>query len=203
MRYAHVEKLALDAVQVVQRFRHYILLHTVTVISDCNPMTYILSRKFLGGGILKVDRYPPRVWFGIYYCQIKEITGFCWSDLFSPYRLCSFSVRGSYPRRKSLPNQHPRSMVWWYHRVPPDIYLQVRVDERCSTLHLASVTTLSYCWRYPLSCWSRFHTPSMPDPRGGWEGFEWLSQWRLWRSHVRLCHRTEDTSCWLFLAIHI
>ena len=42
-RYAHVEKLALAAVQAVQRFRHYILLRTVTVVSDCNPMTYILS----------------------------------------------------------------------------------------------------------------------------------------------------------------
>ena len=48
-RYAHVEKLALAAVHVVQRFRHYILLRTITVVSDCNPMTYILSRQLLGG----------------------------------------------------------------------------------------------------------------------------------------------------------
>jgi hypothetical protein len=48
-RYAHVEKLALAAVQVVQRFRHYILLRTTTVISECNPMTYILTRQLLGG----------------------------------------------------------------------------------------------------------------------------------------------------------
>ena len=48
-RYAHVEKLALVAIQEVQIFRHYILLRTVTVISDCNPMTYILSWKLLGG----------------------------------------------------------------------------------------------------------------------------------------------------------
>ena len=41
--YAHIEKLALVAVQAIQRFRHYILLHTVTMISKCNPMTYILS----------------------------------------------------------------------------------------------------------------------------------------------------------------
>ena len=33
-RYAHIDKLALAAVQAVQRFRHYILLHTVTVVSD-------------------------------------------------------------------------------------------------------------------------------------------------------------------------
>eukprot|EP00253_Pinus_taeda_P003229 PITA_03229 len=48
-RYAYVEKLALAAVCAVQRFRHYILLRTTTVISDCNPMTYILSRQLLGG----------------------------------------------------------------------------------------------------------------------------------------------------------
>eukprot|EP00253_Pinus_taeda_P035312 PITA_35312 len=48
-RYAHVEKLALAAVCAVQRFRQYILLCTTTVISDCNPMTYILSRQLLGG----------------------------------------------------------------------------------------------------------------------------------------------------------
>ena len=47
--YAHVEKLALAVVQVVQRFRHYIILRTITVVSDCNPMTYILSRQLLGG----------------------------------------------------------------------------------------------------------------------------------------------------------
>ena len=38
-RYAHVEKLALAAVQAVQRFRHYIFLRTITMVSDCNPMT--------------------------------------------------------------------------------------------------------------------------------------------------------------------
>eukprot|EP00253_Pinus_taeda_P022601 PITA_22601 len=48
-RYAYVEKLALTAVWAVQRFRHYILLCTTTVISNCNPMTYILSRQSLGG----------------------------------------------------------------------------------------------------------------------------------------------------------
>ena len=48
-RYAHVKKLVLAVVQTVQRFRHYILLRTETVISDCNPMTYILTHQFLGG----------------------------------------------------------------------------------------------------------------------------------------------------------
>lgn len=48
-RYAHVEKLTLAAVHAVQCFRHYILLRMITVVSDCNPMTYILSRQLLGG----------------------------------------------------------------------------------------------------------------------------------------------------------
>lgn len=44
-----MEKLALAAVQVVQRFRHYILLRKTTVISYCNPMIYILTKQLLGG----------------------------------------------------------------------------------------------------------------------------------------------------------
>jgi hypothetical protein len=49
LRYLHVEKLALVAVIVVQRYRHYILLHTIMVIVDSNPMYHILNRQVLGG----------------------------------------------------------------------------------------------------------------------------------------------------------
>ena len=49
MKYSHVEKLALVVVQVVQRFRHYILLRKTKVISDCNPMMYILTKQLLEG----------------------------------------------------------------------------------------------------------------------------------------------------------
>ena len=48
-RYAYVEKLALATICAIQRFRHYILLRTTTVVSDCNHMTYILSQQLLGG----------------------------------------------------------------------------------------------------------------------------------------------------------
>jgi hypothetical protein len=48
-KYLHVEKLALEAVQAVQRFCHYILLRKTTVISDCNPMQHILTCQFIGG----------------------------------------------------------------------------------------------------------------------------------------------------------
>jgi len=44
-----LHKLALAAVCAIQRFHHYILLPTMMVIFDCNPMTYILSRQLLGG----------------------------------------------------------------------------------------------------------------------------------------------------------
>lgn len=50
-KYSYVEKLALAAVQVIQRFRHYVLFRKTTVLSDCNPMTYILSRQLLGANI--------------------------------------------------------------------------------------------------------------------------------------------------------
>ena len=36
--YSHVEKLALAMVIAVQKFRHYILLCTTTVLEDQNPM---------------------------------------------------------------------------------------------------------------------------------------------------------------------
>jgi hypothetical protein len=51
-KYFHVDKLALAVVQVVQCFRHYILLRRTTIISDCNPMQHILTRPFLGGELL-------------------------------------------------------------------------------------------------------------------------------------------------------
>ena len=44
-----MEKLALAAIQFVQRFRHYILLRKTTVIFDSNPMMYILTKQLLGG----------------------------------------------------------------------------------------------------------------------------------------------------------
>lgn len=49
IKYSHVEKSALAAVQAIQRFRHYILLRKTTIISDCNPMMYILTKQLLGG----------------------------------------------------------------------------------------------------------------------------------------------------------
>jgi hypothetical protein len=49
IKYQHVEKLALAAVQAVQRFQHYILSRKTTVISHCNPMQHILTRQLLGG----------------------------------------------------------------------------------------------------------------------------------------------------------
>ena len=48
IKYSHVEKLALAAVQVIQRFRHYILLRKTMAIYNCSPMMYILTKKFFG-----------------------------------------------------------------------------------------------------------------------------------------------------------
>jgi hypothetical protein len=46
MKYMHVDKLALAAVQC---FHHYILLHKTTIIFYCNPMQHILTWKLLEG----------------------------------------------------------------------------------------------------------------------------------------------------------
>ena len=47
-RYSRVEKLALATVIAVQKFHHYILLCTTTVLTKQNPMYYILTRQVLG-----------------------------------------------------------------------------------------------------------------------------------------------------------
>ena len=48
IRYCHVEKLMLEEVFIVQRFRHYILLRKTTIIADANPMYHILTQQVLG-----------------------------------------------------------------------------------------------------------------------------------------------------------
>lgn len=50
-RYAHVKKLALAVIQAFQHFQCYILLRMTTMISECNPMTYILTHQLLGGKV--------------------------------------------------------------------------------------------------------------------------------------------------------
>jgi hypothetical protein len=48
LNYSHIEKLALAAVHVVQRFHHYILLRKTTVIVIVNPFQYVLTRRVIG-----------------------------------------------------------------------------------------------------------------------------------------------------------
>ena len=49
LRYPYIEKMALVATFAIQKFDHYIILRTTTVISNTNPMRYILSHRILGG----------------------------------------------------------------------------------------------------------------------------------------------------------
>ena len=82
-RYSHVEKLALAMVIAMQKFHHYILLRTTTVLADQNPMYYILTRQVLGG------KYSHWIFilkeFDLEFAKAKEILGFCrayvWSSL--------------------------------------------------------------------------------------------------------------------------
>jgi hypothetical protein len=43
LNYSHIEKLALAAVDAVQRFRHYILFHKTTIISIVKLFQYVLT----------------------------------------------------------------------------------------------------------------------------------------------------------------
>ena len=49
IRYSHVEKLALATVHVVQRLRHYIILHQTLVVAHVNPFHFVLTRRMIGG----------------------------------------------------------------------------------------------------------------------------------------------------------
>jgi hypothetical protein len=51
LNYTHLEKLALAAVHVVQRFRHYVLFRKTTVVAVVNPFQYMLTRRVIGGKI--------------------------------------------------------------------------------------------------------------------------------------------------------
>jgi hypothetical protein len=51
LNYSHVEKLALEVVHVVQRFRHYIFLCKTTVINIVNLFQYVLTRSIIDGNI--------------------------------------------------------------------------------------------------------------------------------------------------------
>ena len=49
LRYTYVEKLSLAIVPVVQRLRHYILLHQTLVVAHINPFQIVLTRRMIGG----------------------------------------------------------------------------------------------------------------------------------------------------------
>jgi hypothetical protein len=51
LNYSHIEKIALEIVHAVQRFRHYILFCKTTVIAIVNPFQYILTQRVIGGKI--------------------------------------------------------------------------------------------------------------------------------------------------------
>ena len=53
LSYAHVEKLALTAIHIAQRLRHYLSLCKTYVVAFLNPFQYILSRRMIGGKFAK------------------------------------------------------------------------------------------------------------------------------------------------------
>lgn len=49
LRYPYIEKLALEATYAIQCFFHYSILQTTIVVSEENPIQYILSWQILWG----------------------------------------------------------------------------------------------------------------------------------------------------------
>ena len=48
IHYTHVENLSLATVNVVQRLRHYILLHQTMVVDHINPFQFVPAGWMLG-----------------------------------------------------------------------------------------------------------------------------------------------------------
>jgi hypothetical protein len=51
INYSHIGKLALVAVHVVQRFRHYVMFRKTTIIAIVNMFQYVLTRWLIGRNI--------------------------------------------------------------------------------------------------------------------------------------------------------
>jgi hypothetical protein len=49
LNYSHVEKLALDAIHIVQCLRHYIFLYKTTMVTNVNLFQYVLTKHIIGG----------------------------------------------------------------------------------------------------------------------------------------------------------
>jgi hypothetical protein len=84
LRYSHVEKLALAAIIVVERFHHYILLRTTMVIADSNPMYHILTRQVLGGKYSKWIIILQEFDLEFFKVQRQKVPGVCRAYLRSP-----------------------------------------------------------------------------------------------------------------------
>lgn len=99
-KYAHLEKLALATIQGVQRFHHYILLHKTTMIYDCNPTVYILTKQLLEEG-----NYSKWIVilqeFGLEFIKPKSRKSLVFSKL-----LCDFPhTKTENVAKDSLPNK--------------------------------------------------------------------------------------------------
>ena len=53
INYSSMEKICLALVFAVQKLRHYLLSHQITVISKVDPLRYILSKSLLSGRLAK------------------------------------------------------------------------------------------------------------------------------------------------------
>jgi hypothetical protein len=81
LNYSHIEKLALAAIHVVQRFRHYVLFRKTTVIVIVNPFQYMLTRRVIGG---KISRWIVILQeFDLDFISAKSKKSLVFADLIS------------------------------------------------------------------------------------------------------------------------
>jgi len=70
VNYSSMEKIYLDLVFAVQKLRHYLLSHQITVISKADQLRYILSKSLPSGRLAKWAmllapfdiKFVPQIW---------------------------------------------------------------------------------------------------------------------------------------------
>jgi hypothetical protein len=119
LNYSHIEKLALAAVHVVQRFRHYVLFRKTTIIAVMNPFQYMLTRRVIGR---KISRWIVILQeFDLDFISAKSKKSLVFAKLILELRLSQVTLCLKNRLSGEICFYHIfRSLVWRYTYLSPD-----------------------------------------------------------------------------------
>ena len=197
LKYSHVEKLALAAVQAVQRFRHYILLRKTTVISDCNPMIYILTRQLLGGKYSKWIVILQE--FDLEFEKSKSKKSLVFAEL-----ICDFPrVDEETVAEESIIDESLfliSTLDPWY----GDIIVYLQTQSFRPELSKSERRKIRFqSQQFKIIGDTLYRRGADLVFRRCLTHEEAESLWSMWRSYVWVCHSPKDIARWLLLAVFI